>query len=176
MREHNSNRTSHAFTNRHKPWILAYYEAYSDELDAKEREMALKKYGSTLGHLRKRLKRSLERAGENLSPRDVVLRPLSSAFACQSKPCAEAGVSAKALCGGWRTPHREHKIPEARTRASGILLLKIFSRLTRRCISYDISYEMQETAYISINRYGRHSQIISKKTLKSSLRLCAGMN
>jgi predicted GIY-YIG superfamily endonuclease len=34
---------------------LIYYEAYSLEKDARKREQQLKKYGSALGHLKKRL-------------------------------------------------------------------------------------------------------------------------
>ncbi|MBI2476398.1 MAG: GIY-YIG nuclease family protein [Candidatus Taylorbacteria bacterium] len=60
---HNSERTSREFTQRNKPWKLIYYEAYFSEQDARDREVALKKYGASLGQLRKRLKRSLESAG-----------------------------------------------------------------------------------------------------------------
>src|SRR3989338_1198510 len=63
MLEHNSERASREFTERHKPWKLAYYEAYLNEQDAHAREAALKKYGASLGQLRKRVKRSLESAG-----------------------------------------------------------------------------------------------------------------
>lgn len=34
---------------------LVYYEAYLSEKDVRERETKLKKYGSALGHLKKRL-------------------------------------------------------------------------------------------------------------------------
>ena len=61
--EHNSERASREFTQRHKPWKLVYYEAYLNEQDAHDREAALKKYGASLGQLRKRVKRSLESAG-----------------------------------------------------------------------------------------------------------------
>lgn len=40
-------------------WRLAYYEAYAAEQDARLRERQLKQYGSSLGHLRKRLSYSL---------------------------------------------------------------------------------------------------------------------
>ena len=60
---HNSERASREFTDRNKPWKLVYYEAYLSEHDARDREAALKKYGASLGHLRKRVKRSLESAG-----------------------------------------------------------------------------------------------------------------
>ena len=61
--EHNSERASREFTQRNKPWKLVYYEAYLNELDAHEREAALKNYGAGLGQLRRRIKRSLESAG-----------------------------------------------------------------------------------------------------------------
>ena len=60
---HNSEQSSREFTDRNKPWKLVYYEAYLNEQDARDREVALKKYGASLGHLRKRFKRSLESAG-----------------------------------------------------------------------------------------------------------------
>ena len=60
---HNSERTSREFTQRHKPWKLVYYEAYQSERDARDREVALKKSGANRGHLKKRVKRSLESAG-----------------------------------------------------------------------------------------------------------------
>ncbi len=43
------------------PWRLIYYEAYFSELDARKREIQLKKYGSAFGFLKKRIKRSLDR-------------------------------------------------------------------------------------------------------------------
>ena len=39
---------------------VIYYEAYSAEADARERERKLKNYGQSRTHLKKRLKRSLE--------------------------------------------------------------------------------------------------------------------
>ena len=50
---------------RHAGWKLIYYEAYSDEQDARERERMLKQYGATRGHLKQRIARSmgLESAG-----------------------------------------------------------------------------------------------------------------
>ena len=38
---------------------LIYYEAYLSEEDTRERERKLKKYGSALGHLKKRLSNTL---------------------------------------------------------------------------------------------------------------------
>ncbi len=39
---------------------LMYYEAYRNELDAREREGKLKQRGQAVRHLKKRIKRSLE--------------------------------------------------------------------------------------------------------------------
>lgn len=44
---------------KHAGWKLAYYEAYADERDARERERMLKHYGAARGHLKKRITRSL---------------------------------------------------------------------------------------------------------------------
>ncbi|MEK7194702.1 MAG: GIY-YIG nuclease family protein [Patescibacteria group bacterium] len=41
------------------PFSLVYYEAYTTEGDAKEREIALKRFSGSMTHLRKRLRRSL---------------------------------------------------------------------------------------------------------------------
>ena len=57
LREHNNGKS--AFTSRKGPWNLVYFEAYKDERDAIAREKSLKKYGSGLGQLRKRLFHSL---------------------------------------------------------------------------------------------------------------------
>jgi len=48
------------YTKNFRPWKLAYYEAYQSSQDAKTREKTLKKYGSTLGQLKKRISNSLE--------------------------------------------------------------------------------------------------------------------
>lgn len=47
------------YTRKSKNWRLVYYEAFQSEQDAKEREQTLKNYGSTLGQLKKRIRRSL---------------------------------------------------------------------------------------------------------------------
>ena len=47
--------------NEHPGWILAYYEAYFDESDARRRERKLKQYGAGRGHLKKRIQCSIER-------------------------------------------------------------------------------------------------------------------
>lgn len=57
--EHNSGKNPS--TKKHVPFQLVYYEVYSDEKDATEREYKLKHHGSTIGHLKKRLKRSLNK-------------------------------------------------------------------------------------------------------------------
>ena len=61
LAEHN--RGKNFSTKPHGPWQLIHYEAYLNELDAHEREAALKNYGAGLGQLRRRIKRSLESAG-----------------------------------------------------------------------------------------------------------------
>ena len=41
-------------------WQLAYYEAYTSEEEARQRERDLKQYGSALGHLKRRITKSLD--------------------------------------------------------------------------------------------------------------------
>ena len=48
----------------HPGWKLVYYEAYLDERDARLRERKLKQYGASLGHLKARIKNSLDQAIE----------------------------------------------------------------------------------------------------------------
>ena len=50
---------------KHAEWKLVYYEAYSSEQDARDRERMLKQYGAARGHLKRRIARStgLESAG-----------------------------------------------------------------------------------------------------------------
>ena len=48
---------------RHRGWHLVYYEAYLDQADARERERKLKSYGSSLGKLKARIRRSMELSG-----------------------------------------------------------------------------------------------------------------
>jgi predicted GIY-YIG superfamily endonuclease len=45
---------------RDPDWQLAYYEAYASEAEAGQRERDLKQYGSALGHLKRRIKISLD--------------------------------------------------------------------------------------------------------------------
>ena len=51
LREHKS---------RDADWQLAYYEAYASDAEARQRERELKKYGSAWGHLKRRIKQSLQ--------------------------------------------------------------------------------------------------------------------
>ena len=48
----------------HPGWKLVYYEAYLGERDARLRERKLKQYGASLGHLKARIKNSLDQAIE----------------------------------------------------------------------------------------------------------------
>jgi predicted GIY-YIG superfamily endonuclease len=41
-------------------WRLVYYEGYLSKKDAQRREIRLKNYGSSLGHLRRRISYSLK--------------------------------------------------------------------------------------------------------------------
>lgn len=43
-----------------KKFVLVYYEAYASEQDARYREKMLKKFGSSYGHLKKRIDNSLK--------------------------------------------------------------------------------------------------------------------
>ena len=45
---------------RNPDWQLAYYEAYTSEADARQRERDLKRYGSAWAHLKKRIQKSLD--------------------------------------------------------------------------------------------------------------------
>ena len=60
FKEHNNQNTK--ATKYGIPWKLIYYEAYLDKKDAVVRELQLKKYGSTFGFLKKRIKQSLDSA------------------------------------------------------------------------------------------------------------------
>ena len=46
--------------NAGKKFVLVYYEAYLSEQDARRREKMLKKFGSSYGHLKKRINNSLK--------------------------------------------------------------------------------------------------------------------
>ena len=56
LTEHNSNDTA---STKGRSWNLLYYESYLAEIDAREREMRLKKYGKSLAMLKKRMVHSL---------------------------------------------------------------------------------------------------------------------
>ncbi|MBI2065234.1 MAG: GIY-YIG nuclease family protein [Candidatus Yanofskybacteria bacterium] len=45
---------------RRNDYELVYYEAFKNKEDAEQREKDLKNFGSGYGHLKKRIKRSLE--------------------------------------------------------------------------------------------------------------------
>jgi putative endonuclease len=46
-------------TRPRKPFELVYYEAYRNERDAKQRELALKRFSGSMVHLRKRIRYSI---------------------------------------------------------------------------------------------------------------------
>jgi len=50
-------------TRRYRPWRLVYYEAFSSEKDAREREMKLKHHGNAIRELKKRIGSSLGLSG-----------------------------------------------------------------------------------------------------------------
>ena len=59
LSEHNKGNVY--YTKKHAPYELVYYEAYIDKKDAVERESKLKHHGSAIGHLKRRLGRSLNK-------------------------------------------------------------------------------------------------------------------
>ena len=59
VRDHNLGKVE--ATRQHRPWQVMYYESYLDEEDARTRERQIKQYGSTWGHLKSRIKNSLEK-------------------------------------------------------------------------------------------------------------------
>ena len=58
LRDHNDGKVD--ATKFYRPWRVVYFESYAAEDDARTREQQLKQYGSTWGHLKKRVKKSLE--------------------------------------------------------------------------------------------------------------------
>ena len=56
--EHNNGKST--YTRLHRPFELRYYEAYSNEDDARRREASLKKDGRSLYILKKRVSKSLQ--------------------------------------------------------------------------------------------------------------------
>lgn len=56
--EHNNGRSK--YTKSHGPFTLKYYEAYTNEEDAKQREISLKLNGRALFVLKKRISKSLQ--------------------------------------------------------------------------------------------------------------------
>ncbi len=57
LNEHNSGKNYS--TRNGKPYKIVYYETFLNKLDALDRERKLKHHGSVIGHLKKRIKRSL---------------------------------------------------------------------------------------------------------------------
>ena len=57
IKEHKSGNSR--YTKKANDWKLVYYEAYLDKKDAVIRERKLKKYGNSLGILKKRIINSL---------------------------------------------------------------------------------------------------------------------
>ena len=57
LKEHQQGRSK--YVGHRGKWELIYYEAYKSMKDAIVREKMLKNYGSSLGHLKKRIKFSL---------------------------------------------------------------------------------------------------------------------
>ena len=49
------------YTKHKRPIKLVYYEAYASEKDARERERKLKQFKGSYGHLKNRIKRSIEK-------------------------------------------------------------------------------------------------------------------
>ena len=56
LQEHNSGHSPHT---KGSLWRLPYYEAYSNESDARNREIQLKNHGNALAHLKRRISNSL---------------------------------------------------------------------------------------------------------------------
>ncbi|MFC1703948.1 GIY-YIG nuclease family protein [Candidatus Omnitrophota bacterium] len=57
LAEHNSG--DGYFTKTYKPFKIVYYEAFLDKHDAVNREIKLKHHGSVIGHLKRRIQKSL---------------------------------------------------------------------------------------------------------------------
>ena len=55
--EHNSGKNYSTSVDR--PYRIIYYEAYLNKADAIERERKLKHHGSVMGHLKRRIEKSL---------------------------------------------------------------------------------------------------------------------
>ena len=58
FKEHNSKQN--ISTKLYAPFKLIYYESYLNKLDALDRERQLKHKGASIGHLKNRVKRSLD--------------------------------------------------------------------------------------------------------------------
>ncbi len=58
MAEHNNGEVES--TRHRRPLVLAYYEAYQDESDARSREARLKNSGNAMGQLKRRIKNCIK--------------------------------------------------------------------------------------------------------------------
>ena len=56
---------THQRMRKHAGWKLIYYEAYSNEQDARHREQMLKHYGAARGHLKQRISRGISKGLES---------------------------------------------------------------------------------------------------------------
>jgi len=56
------NRGKDKSTKPYAPYTLVYYEAYYDKQDATKREQMLKHHGSVIGHLKRRVRHSIDSA------------------------------------------------------------------------------------------------------------------
>ncbi len=61
IEEHNSEENK-GWTEKFRPWILAYYEAYLTASEARKREISLKYHGKIWTYLKKRILQSLKGA------------------------------------------------------------------------------------------------------------------
>ena len=64
LKEHAKGKSN--YLRKRRPIKLIYYEAFLSKVDARKRELTLKKYGSTLAQLKKRLKNSLKIVGREI--------------------------------------------------------------------------------------------------------------
>lgn len=73
VKEHNEGKS--ASTKRYIPWLLAYYEAYVSEKDARLREHSFKKHGKGNQELKKRIANSLSmlNKGEGFTLMEIIV-------------------------------------------------------------------------------------------------------
>ena len=58
MKEHNSGKS---YSTRGHVWRFVYYESFTSEIDAREREKQLKRHGQAKAQLRRRIRRSISK-------------------------------------------------------------------------------------------------------------------